>query len=44
MIASGVKPSRIKINHEDQLMVCEKNGIKLYAFKNEVKSLQSVST
>lgn len=40
VIASGVKPSQIRINHEGQLMVCEKNTIKLFEYKNEVKSLQ----
>ena len=40
VIASGVKPSQIRINHEGQLMVCEKNAIKLFEYKNEVKSLQ----
>ncbi|RMX60256.1 hypothetical protein pdam_00009086 [Pocillopora damicornis] len=40
VIASGVKPSQIRVNHEGQLMVCEKNTIKLFEYKNEVKSLQ----
>ena len=40
VIASGVKPSQIRVNYEGQLMVCEKNTIKLFEYKNEVKSLQ----
>ncbi|XP_027039064.1 uncharacterized protein LOC113667446 [Pocillopora damicornis] len=43
LIASGVKPSgQIKINCEGQLMVCEKNAIKLFEYKNEIRSLQSL--
>ena len=43
LIASGVKPSgQIRINHEGQLMVCEEKVIKLFEYKNELRSLQSL--
>ncbi|XP_022778977.1 uncharacterized protein LOC111320582 [Stylophora pistillata] len=43
LIASGIQPiGQIRINHEGQLMVCEGNAIKLYEYKNEVKSLLSL--
>ena len=43
LIASGVKPSgQIRINHEGQLMVCEDKVIKLFEYKNELRSLQSL--
>ena len=43
LIASGVKPSgQIRINHEGQLVVCEDKVIKLFEYKNELRSLQSL--
>ena len=43
LIASGVKPSgQIRINHEGQLMVCEEKVIKLFEYKNKLRSLQSL--